>query len=179
MFIDEQLEKSGGRRVANMGKANAAVSDMFSDLESWEDGELWKGSSDVRDSSATETAQQINITNPRARALHQSAVECTISETRELSKPGCAMKCHVEIQLPPNMTYAPGYHLYILPTNPRQNVHRALARFHLAGDSILTVSKISWGVKLGQEHLSAFDVFGSYVELAQPATRRVGYNTRY
>jgi cytochrome P450/NADPH-cytochrome P450 reductase len=177
-MIDELLEKAGAHRMAQMGKANAAVSDMFSDLESWEDRDLWSdasatGSGTVAGTAAAKFEQQIRITNPRAKALHKNSVECIISETRKLSEPGLASKHHVEIQLPAGMTYAPGDHISILPINPRQNIRRALARFHLAADSVLSVLRISHGGTLGQENLSAFDVFGSYVELAQPATRRV------
>jgi len=177
-MIDELLENAGAHRVAQMGKANAAVSDMFSDLESWEDGELWAssataGTAKVGGASTKVEEQKITITNPRARALHRNAVECIATETRKLSAPGTALKYHVELQLPEGMLYGPGDHLSILPINPQQNIRRALARFNLARDSILSVSRISHGITPDHESLSAYDVFGSYVELAQPATRRV------
>ena len=177
-MIDELLENGGAHRVAQMGKANAAVSDMFSDLESWEDGQLWassgtSGTAKVDGVSTTVEGQKITITNPRARALHHNAVECITTETRRLSSPGSVLKYHVELQIPEGMSYGPGDHLSILPINPQQNVRRALARFNLARDSVLSVSRISYGTALDNESLSAHDVFGSYVELAQTATRRV------
>jgi len=156
-----------------MGKANAAVSDMFSDIESWEDGALWAGQKNSIGQAANATngkAKQITITNPRAQALHQNAFQCVATGVRKLTAPNVASKFHIEVQLPAGITYKPGDHLSVLPINPQPNVRRALAHFHLARDSVLSVSKTRQG---GQEHLSAFDIFSSYVELAQPATRRV------
>lgn len=73
------------------------------------------------------------------------------------------------------MTYKAGDYLAVLPLNHMMNIRRVLKRFGLPWDAMLTIKKGA-NTTLPIEHtLSAMDILGAYVELSQPATRRVRY----
>jgi cytochrome P450 / NADPH-cytochrome P450 reductase len=77
------------------------------------------------------------------------------------------------LKLPTGMTYKTGDYLAILPINNSTTIHRVLKRFSLPWDAMLTIKSGS-NTTLPTEHpLSASDVLAAYVELSQPATRRV------
>lgn len=70
------------------------------------------------------------------------------------------------------MTYQAGDYLAILPINPPKTVQRVMRRFTLAWDSILTINAAGGTILPIGVPLSAQDLFGAYVELNQPATKR-------
>jgi cytochrome P450/NADPH-cytochrome P450 reductase len=110
--------------------------------------------------------------------LRQSDVQQgTVVENRELvdlSSPLGRSKLHIEIALPEGMTYRAGDYLAVLPTNPVQNVERALRRFGLAADTQIIIHKASDSqTSLPTEYpVSVSELLSSYVELGQPATRK-------
>lgn len=93
-------------------------------------------------------------------------------EAKVLSAPGAPEKRHIEIQLPSDMSYSTGDYLAVLPLNPSETVQRVMRRFNLAWDSILKISAAAGTILPTGVPLSAPDLFGAYVELGQPATRR-------
>lgn len=70
------------------------------------------------------------------------------------------------------MTYSAGDYLAILPLNPKENIHRAMRHFGLSWDSMLTISSAGPTSLPTDTPISAIDVLGAYVELAQPASKR-------
>lgn len=70
------------------------------------------------------------------------------------------------------MTYAAGDYLAILPLNPKENIARAMRYFGLAWDSMLTIASSGPTTLPTDTPIPAVDVFGAYIELAQPATKR-------
>ena len=70
------------------------------------------------------------------------------------------------------MTYSAGDYLAILPLNPKENVARAMRYFGLAWDSMLTIASSGPTTLPTSAPIPAVDVFGAYIELAQPATKR-------
>jgi cytochrome P450/NADPH-cytochrome P450 reductase len=70
------------------------------------------------------------------------------------------------------MTYSAGDYLAILPLNPQENIQRAMRHFGLSWDSMLTLSSAGPTTLPVDQPISALDVFGAYVELAQPASKR-------
>lgn len=70
------------------------------------------------------------------------------------------------------MSYRAGDYLALLPLNPEELVQRAMKRFGLSWDAMLTINvRGSTMLPTGQP-ISAHDLLSAYVELSQPATRR-------
>ncbi|GME45262.1 hypothetical protein M431DRAFT_81893 [Neofusicoccum parvum] len=173
-LIDDLLEKAGAKRVATIGTADSAVSDLLSDLDAWQEETLWPalghetGAGDEAD--MIKSMLKVEISQPRRNKIYNNLVEGTVTETCLLTAPGAPVKKHVEILLPPGTTYAPGDHLQVLPVNPRRDVQRALARFHLTWDSLVKIGGKKNGVLPAKESIPAGELLGHYVELSQPAT---------
>ncbi|KAM5348455.1 hypothetical protein ACJ41O_008279 [Fusarium nematophilum] len=176
-LVDSTLEKRGGARLAPMGSADAATSDMFSDFEAWEDDVLWPalkekyGTSDVSNAAGSQGGLLVEVSNPRKATLRQDVEEALVVSTKTLTKSGPPKK-HIEIQLPTGMTYKAGDYLAILPLNPKTTVARVFRRFQLAWDSFLKIQSGGPTTLPTNTTISAFDVFSAYTELSQPATKR-------
>jgi cytochrome P450/NADPH-cytochrome P450 reductase len=175
-LVDTTLEKRGGARLVPMGSADAATSDMFSDFEAWEDTVLWPALKEKYNVTDDETNEQrgllVEVTTPRKTTLRQDVEEALVVSEKTLTKSGPPKK-HIEIQLPSGMTYKAGDYLAILPLNPRKTVSRVFRRFSLAWDSFLKIQSDGPTTLPTNIAISAFDVFSAYVELSQPATKRV------
>ncbi|KAF2088699.1 cytochrome P450 [Saccharata proteae CBS 121410] len=176
--VDNLLQERGGKRIATLGTADAAAGDMFTDFENWEDQVFWPamvqeyGGSEKSSATAVESNFQVEISSPRASVLKQEVKEARVVESRVISAPGVPKKCHIEIQLPSDMSYSAGDYLAILPLNPKENVQRAMRYFGLAWDSMLTISSTSPTTLPTDRPISAVELFGAYIELAQPASKR-------
>ena len=104
--------------------------------------------------------------------MRQDVREARVEDVQVLSGSGVSEKRHIEISLPSDMTYSAGDYLAILPLNPKENIHRAMRYFGLSWDSMLTLSSAGPTTLPVDQPISATDVFGAYVELAQPASKR-------
>ncbi|EON61408.1 bifunctional P-450:NADPH-P450 reductase [Coniosporium apollinis CBS 100218] len=176
-LVDDLLEQRGGKRIAPMGKADAAAGDMFTDFENWEDQVFWPamvkqyGASEVGE-AAFESGLKVEISSPRSSTLRQDVKEARVINEKLLTADDAPQKKHIEISLPSDMTYSTGDYLAILPINPKDNVQRAMRYFGLAWDSVLTLSSAGPTALPTGVPISTADLFGAYVELAQPATKR-------
>lgn len=176
--IDDILAKHQGERICERGGADAANGDMFSDFESWEDAQLWPalvkkfGGNDASASQSAPQSLSVEVSNVRSSHLRADVYEARVLDTKVLSKPGIPEKRHIEIQLPSDMTYKSGDYLAILPSNPEPTIQRVMRRFNLAWDSVLTIGASAGTILPTNTPLSAHDLFGAYVELSQPATKR-------
>ncbi len=160
-----------------MGLTDAAQGQMFTDFEQWEDEIFWPameekyGAAEVDGDHAP--AISVQFSTPRSSALRQDVKEAVVVDARTLTAPGAREKRHIEVQLPTGMTYKPGDYLAILPINPIESVNRVMRRFHIAWDSNITIeadgrTSLPTGVPV-----PVYDILSAYVELAQPATKRV------
>lgn len=178
VLVDNLLAERGAQRIAERGTADAAQGDMFNEFDTWEEKVFWPamvkqygGSADTEVSVEGMTVQISN--QDRSSHLRQDVQEAQVVDTNLLTSPSEPAKRHIEIKLPAGMSYRTGDYLAILPLNPAQSVQRALRYFSLASDAVLTItSKEESNLPTGVP-ISAIDLFTSYVELAQPATRRV------
>ncbi|KAK4998833.1 hypothetical protein LTR66_002023 [Elasticomyces elasticus] len=179
--IDDILAAHGADRICNRGTADAARGDMFSDFESWEDQVFWpamtkKYSSTLQqtgtESAYTEQGLDVTVSSPRKSTLRQDVSEARVVATQTLTAPDVPPKRHIEIELPSDMTYTAGDYLAILPLNPAESVLRVMRRFGLAWDSMLTISAQNGTTLPTEIPISAFNLFGAYVELSQPTTKR-------
>jgi len=90
-----------------------------------------------------------------------------------LTAPDEPEKRHIVLKLPTGMSYKVGDYLAVLPINDQKNIRRVLKHYGLPWDAILTI-KDGQNTTLPSGHpVSAMDILGAYVELSQPATRKV------
>ena len=117
---------------------------------------------------------QIDIdTDSRRSKLRQDVKEAIIISNELLTAPGEPEKRHISLQLPHGMTYKTGDYLAVLPMNNSKTIRRVLKHYGLPWDAVLTI-KSGGNTTLPTGYpISAMDVLGSYVELSQPATRKV------
>lgn len=179
-LVDTTLEQLGATRLAEIGLTDASAGAVFTDFESWEDDVLWpaltsKYKTTTADNSKTKGVDVV-ISNPRTSTLRQDVKEATVIATKTLTKEGGdpkSIKKHVEIKIPEDMTYTAGDYLAVLPINPKESVYRAMRRFHLARDAHLSIKTDGPTSLPVDTSVPANDVLSSYVELSQPATKRV------
>lgn len=179
-LVDDKLEQAGAQRLVKIGLSDAADSDIFTDFETWEDEVLWPALAkqyNVGETGGEEPTQSgavnVTVTSPRASSLRQDVKEALVVETRVLTAPGEPVKKHIELQLPSDITYTAGDYMAILPFNPRESVKRVMRQFRLPWDAYINVETSAKLVVPTNEPISANELFSAYVELSQPATRRV------
>ncbi len=176
--VDTALAQAGAQRLLERGETDAG-GDFFGGFDSWL-ARMWPeldklSGATAPATSATGITLEI-VRDSRTRLLRQSELDrATIVENRELvdmSQPGARAKRHIEFALPAGMTYRAGDYLAVLPRNPQATLDRVLRRFALEPDTLVLIHKAgpSASLPVGQP-LPAGELFGSYVELAQPATR--------
>jgi cytochrome P450/NADPH-cytochrome P450 reductase len=177
-YLDATLAERGGTKLVGMGSTDAASGDIFTDFETWEDQVFWPalrekyGSEEADGDGSLETTLDVEVTSPRSSTLRQDVREARVEEVEVLSSSDDGEKRHIEISLPSDMTYSAGDYLSILPLNPKSNIQRAMRYFGLGWDSMLTISSAGPTTLPTDTPISAIDVLGAYVELAQPASKR-------
>jgi cytochrome P450/NADPH-cytochrome P450 reductase len=178
--VDELLEKHGATRLAERGASDVSKQDTFGDFDTWMTTKLFpalpKPASLSSVDGLVEAVQALDLevsTTQRASVLQQRAEWAKVTETRLLTAPGQPEKRHIEFELPTDMTYHAGDYLSVLPLNPEESVRRVVDRFGLPWDGVITIKKgIATTLPVDQP-VSLFELLRGYVELAQPATRKV------
>ena len=180
-LVDSKLGELGGQRIVPLATTDAAERDMFSDFEAWEDESLWPalqkmyGTEDSGDSNGDGINVEVSL--PRKSTLRQDVEEALVVSSKTLTDSG-SVKKHIEIQLPTGMTYRAGDYLAVLPFNPKKTVSRVFRRFKLSWDATLKISSDRPTTLPTDTAISAADVLAAYVELSQPATKRVSEKSR-
>jgi len=77
-------------------------------------------------------------------------------------------KRHITLKLPEGMTYQAGDYLSVLPTNPRENVKRAMTRFNLDWNAVLDITEGGLVIPEG-DNISPWRVLSKCVELGRLA----------
>jgi len=77
------------------------------------------------------------------------------------------------ILLPSNRAYEPGDYLTILPLNPNSNVRRVMKRYQIPWGATIVINAKGPTTLLTNTLMSVFDLLKEYVELSQPATKKV------
>ncbi|KAF7628789.1 putative P450 family fatty acid hydroxylase [Aspergillus flavus] len=181
---NDLIEKHGGTRLCDMGMADAANSDMFSDFDTWSELILWPainlkfGRASSEGDVQSKSALHVDVSSSmRASTLGLQLQEGYVLENKLLTTPDVPAKRMLRFKLPPDTTYQCGDYLIVLPVNPAHVVCRAIRRFNISWDSMLTVRKPSHAsdgiTNMPLETpISAFELFSTYVELSQPASKR-------
>ena len=179
--IDEHLARAGATRLVPRGEANAR-GDFYGDFEDWYAG-FWEplgvafgqAGADPAPSPLLEVEFVGAVRDPILRSNQlQLGTVVTNRELVDMSAAGARSKRHLEIALPEGMTYRTGDYLAVLPLNPAALVDRALSRFELAYDAttVIRVGPDGSTFLPVDTPVTAGELLASYVELAQPATRR-------
>jgi len=173
-LVDSSIAKHGGVRVASLGLTDVAAGNEMTDFEAWEDDVFWPALKAKYGAAAPEgPSLSVAVTSPRKSILHQDVKEAAVIATTILTADDAPVrKQYIEIELPSDTTYKTGDYIAVLPVQPPDQVHRVLRHFQLPWDAHLTISAKSMTFLPGGAPIPAVDVFGSYVELAQPATKR-------
>lgn len=179
--VDQLFGEHGGARIRGRGFADAAVSDIFSDFDTWSEDALSKiadifgGENKYGDAKGSSLNVEIK-TGMRTSILGHRMEQGVVLENRKITSPDMPVKHHIAFELPAEMGYQSGDYLAVLPTNPTVVVQRALRRFNLPSDAILEIQSNSGAASMHSVPLDmpipAFDVLSSYVELSQPASKR-------
>ncbi|EJD54180.1 cytochrome P450 [Auricularia subglabra TFB-10046 SS5] len=193
-IVDSVMEAHGAERLLERGEADAGGAQFFESFDEWE-GRLWDKLAEVRDRVARaddrsiERIVDVQHSTLRASQLRQADAQLgLVTKNKLLTKPGSIDKHHLEIELPKGMGYRAGDYLAVLPTNPTSSVKRVLARFNLTNEQAVrlaagnvtaylmllqvTISSSSPTTLPTNHPVNVNEVFGGYVELGQPATRK-------
>lgn len=177
-YLDGVLEERGGTRLAVLGTSDVAQGEVLSDFTTWEECVFWPAmrkrygvgsASTVHE--AAESALQVTVCVPGTMALRRDLHQARVVASDTLSSTGSSVKRHLEIALPSGTAYRTGDQLAILPQNPRTVVRRALKRFGLSGDSVVTIACAASTALPLNTPIRAAEVLRAYVELEQPATK--------
>lgn len=172
-ILDSSFETNGATRLANAGFGDVAAGDIFNDFDKWQDEVFWPAFGDLKSSAEDDAGLDIEIdTSSRHTTLRQDVKEAIICNNELLTSKGEPEKRHIVLTLPTAMSYKVGDYLAVLPINSSINIRRVLRRFGLPWDAMLTIKGGNTTLPTGHP-LSAMDILGAYVELSQPATRKV------
>lgn len=184
--IDKLLHHAGATRLVERGLGNAAAAELFEEFDDWETkfiAAIASGDASNGDrASATDVKPTLSVTVDTTRRekvlqLEGMGSATIISNDIISGRPsgdegkGFNPKRHIEVALPPDVTYKTGDYLAILPTNPEPTVQRALRRFNLHPDDLLTITGRGRNLPLDTP-VSAYELLSGFVELGQAATKR-------
>jgi cytochrome P450 / NADPH-cytochrome P450 reductase len=185
-MIDVQLKKHGAKPMYVRGEGDAR-GDFDSDYRAWYGG-LWPSVAaalHLPDSIAPSRASgprfsvafvDKHAANPIIRSYN--AMGMRVRENRELQNRHCERPSqrstrHLELAVPPGVTYSAGDHLGIIPRNALDQVRRVLLRFKLDPGLYLTVTpRTSVATHLPiNEPVPLLGVLANCVELQDVVTR--------
>ena len=175
-YLDQTLHERGGTRLVVMGMSDAADGRVLTDFSAWEEHVFWPAlqrrygiAAAGTEPVAAESALQVKV---YPSVLRHDLLPAQVSANITLSDLDASARNHLEITLPPGMTYQTGDRLMILPQNSKAIVRRALRRLGLSRDSIMTVACVAPTTLPVGTPVRAAEVLRAYVELQQPATER-------
>ncbi|EFQ36281.1 cytochrome P450 [Colletotrichum graminicola] len=189
LLLDAKLEVAGAVRLLPMGKVNNARDDAFEVLDRWtgeilgaaRDGEPGTdpvGSSPSWSSPAcfdvtVVESPDVELTNPSPPPGFCTA---TVSDSKILATDpdtGRREKGHLELILPADMTYAPGWHVQVLPRNDEATIDRALRRFGLRSDSIIVVNAKNGAISGGADFPLGMPIRASHLFAGRDLRRAI------
>ena len=177
--VDSKLEQLGARKLIERGSSDASQGDMFSDFDSWAEEKYWPAAMAEFGATSGPTRpvkkgldMEIS-TSARASKLQQNVQSGKVLKAYVLTAPREPEKRHLEIKLPEDMSYETGDYLSVLPLNPGESVRRVLMQFSVPGDAVVTIKNGGSATLPTNKPLSVFDLLKGFVELSQPATKKV------
>jgi cytochrome P450 / NADPH-cytochrome P450 reductase len=152
-LIDAELEKRGAKRAYQRGEGDAR-GDFDRDYRAWYGGFFPSLAAalhlpdDVGQAQAAGPRFSVSFVNKLAASpiiRSYSAVAMTVRVNRELQRRDCERRSerstrHLEIALPPGLSYSAGDHLGIVPRNGLDVIRRVLRRFRLDPSVYVTIT---------------------------------------
>lgn len=164
--------------MAEIGLGDVGAGDIFNDFDKWQDEKLWPALGGGKENLESESSIDIEVdTNSRRTRLRQDVKEAVVISNELLTADGEPEKRNIVLTLPTGMSYKVGDYLAVLPINNQKTIRRVLKWATLPWDAMLTIKSENTTLPTGHP-ISAMDVLGSYVELSQPATRKVCFRSR-
>lgn len=180
-LTDQIFSDRKAHRVASIGLTDMAKGNSYGDFEDWLEECLWPSICDMTsgDSAVAESAaMEMEIsTQARASTLRYDVSLGVVLDVKTLTADEEPPKCHMEVQLPTDTSYECGDYLAVLPLNPPEVVERVMSYFKLPWDAVITLKTTGPSTIPINTPLSVYDVLRGYVELAQPATKKVNHTT--
>jgi cytochrome P450/NADPH-cytochrome P450 reductase len=170
-LIDHRLAECGAERLCKRGEGNAAAAELFDQFDDWEADFLDTIGTSASTSSEPTLTAEIDR-DIRKNLLQQEFMRSiTILANDVISKGDVEIKRRIRLELPKEMQYRAGDYIGLLPVNPLPVVQRALIRFALHADDVITLKGSGGAYTLPMNMpISAFDLLGGFVELEQPAS---------
>jgi cytochrome P450/NADPH-cytochrome P450 reductase len=176
-LLDTEFQRSGAKRIAQVGLGDVSVSDIFSEFDTWTDTHLWPALGVGHMNEDSEMLLDITIDRSgRPAELQLDAHEAAVLSNEVLTAAGEPEKRYITLKLPEGLEYKTGDHLAVLPLNDWITVRRALNWANLPPDVVLTIPSGS-NTTLPTGRISVTDLLSGYVELSQPASRKVRNDT--
>lgn len=176
--VDIMVAERGGNRLCELGVADAADADMFTNFDSWTESLFWPAITSLMGLKMSRNGRKSALkaevsSGKRASSLGLRLQEGIVMGNELLTAQGAPEKRMIRFKLPPGTTYNCGDYLAVLPINPASVVRRAMRYFNLPCDATLTLTSngASSSIPLSTP-ISAFEFFSTYFELSQPASRR-------
>ncbi|KAH8799804.1 cytochrome P450 [Xylogone sp. PMI_703] len=177
-MCDTLLAERGAARLVPRGEGDAGNGDVYEAFDKWQDEFLWPTldkRSNIHSVPSTGAGEGLDLTittQLRTSSLRQELYEAVVLEASRLTSPDVSQKRHIQIQLPSNISYKSGDYLAVLPMNPELSIRRALKRFHLSWDTMVTISPGATTMLPTGFPVPVYDIFSSFVELAHPMRRK-------
>lgn len=170
-LIDDRLTACGATRLCQRGQGNAAVAELFDQFDDWEN-ELFRHLDGVRSETAMPSLDAHIDTDIRKRLLqHDTLQSVRVIANDVISKGDVEIKRRIVLHLPEGTTYRAGDYIGLLPSNPIPVIQRALNRFNLHADDVVTLTGTGGAFNLPLDKpLSAFDLLAAFVELDRPVS---------
>jgi cytochrome P450/NADPH-cytochrome P450 reductase len=153
----------------------------MSEFHSWQDQCLWPSLKQSTEQDSPDESEQNPVDNVRltvelveeqASMPPRGVPTATVIGASSLTAAAVPEKRHLSLQLAPDITYRTGDYCAIVPSNPSKLVNAVMARFDLPDQSTIKLSSVSPTFLPLERPISARELFTSYVELSQPATKR-------
>ncbi|KAE8146488.1 cytochrome P450 [Aspergillus avenaceus] len=180
--VNRLLAENGANRLCDIGLTDTANADIVTDFDTWGESSLWPAVASKFGSSSQgaqkSSAFKVEVSSGhRATTLGLQLTEGLVLDNTLLTHPDMPAKRTIRFKLPTDMQYKCGDYLAVLPVNPSTVVRKVMSRFDLPWDAVLRIEKAtpssSKHISIPMDtQVSAYDLFATYVELSQPASKR-------
>ncbi|KAI1845852.1 hypothetical protein JX266_007939 [Neoarthrinium moseri] len=171
-LLDQSMPKLGAKAFMPAGFADVKE-DLVGPWEDWRDDLLSSIGDEKHPAQAPELGVKIEKPSMANKLAGAEVSEAMVKSNVEIASAEMgSAKRHMEVELPQGMSYEPGDYIVVLPTNPPNTVKRAVRRFNLNLDDVITVSGTSKEFLTGSGPATVLDILASRVELGTPASKR-------
>jgi cytochrome P450/NADPH-cytochrome P450 reductase len=174
-LTDTLFSKMGATKFVDTGFVDVK-SDVLGPWEAWAE-RMWVA---LRDTTGTRTAvvnEKLKAAiSPPKFATHLGGSDIgygIVRANKELGgKEVGLLKKHIDIELPPGLSYRSGDYMVVLPLNNLATVRRVLKRFDLSPDDNIAITDTSKAFLITEGPISVFDLLMTRVELGTPVSQK-------